>query len=291
MMNNYVEKYNKQGKKCLFVGALGDNFYSRGLKDDNHWANQWSIVYGTNDPNRALHGIPWLAVMGNHDLGEDDKECACGGVCKQFNNGGRPAGTEKFWMPDYYWHYYIGGSAKLEVIGLDTNAVDGGGLGGDGCSGGAKATCEHCGGQSNIQNFLNQKMQEGESYMETRAGITNATTAVILQHYDSAAHLGNVGSYLKKRFESHNSGKTKVLAAYGHTHDQVCEGDRTHGCDVVLTGGGGGWRGGGYFGFTAVHLTDDGGFETVLETNEVRISQKSCSYLTEDDAHNNTVVV
>jgi len=136
-------------------------------------------------------------------------------------------------------------------------------------------------------------MNEGESYMDKRAGITKATTAVIFQHYDYGSSqfksLGNVGSYLKRRFESHNNGKAKVLSAYGHSHDQVCKGDRTHGCDVILTGGGGGWRGGGYFGFTAVHLTDDGGFETILETNEVRIPQRSCSYFTEDDVQNKTV--
>merc|ERR1712048_391370 len=87
------------------------------------------------------------------------------------------------------------------------------------------------------------------------------------------------GAALKKRFESNNGGRTHVLSAYGHAHDQVCEGNRANGCDVILTGGGGGWKGGGYFGFTAVHLTDDGGYQTTLETSEVRISQRSCSYL------------
>merc|ERR1712039_78499 len=82
----------------------------------------------------------------------------------------------------------------------------------------------------------------------------------------------------------HNGAKAKVLSAYGHAHDQICEGSRDRGCDVILTGGGGGWKGGGYFGFTAVHLTDDGGFQTKLETSEVRISQHSCSYL-QDDAN------
>merc|ERR1712050_89722 len=102
------------------------------------------------------------------------------------------------------------------------------------------------------------------------------TTAVILQHYPG------VGSSLKQQFESDNNGKAKVITAYGHAHDQVCQGGAGAACDVILSGGGGGWRGGRYFGFTAVHLTDDGGFQTVLETNEVRIPQKGvCSYLVE----------
>merc|ERR1712217_140981 len=101
-----------------------------------------------------------------------------------------------------------------------------------------------------------------------------------IQHYNYAHGIGNVGGMLKKRFEGNNGGRTQVLSAYGHAHDQKCEGSRAHGCDVIMTGGGGGWKGGGYFGFTAVHLTDDGGYQTVLETSEVRISQRSCRYLT-----------
>merc|ERR1712072_1181251 len=98
-----------------------------------------------------------------------------------------------------------------------------------------------------------------------------------MQHYNN----DGIGAKYKDRFERSNGGKAKVLSAYGHRHEQVCEGSREHGCDVILTGGGGGWRGGRYFGFTAVHLTDDGGFQTVLETNEVRIPQGSCNYLYE----------
>jgi len=48
---------------------------------------------------------------------------------------------------------------------------------------------------------------------------------------------------------------------------------------VILTGGGGGYIDkGSYLGFTAVHLTDDGGYQVVLETNEVRFPRTSCAW-------------
>lgn len=279
-MKDYVAKYEAQGKKCLFVGNVGDNFYPTGVKDNAHWESQWGNVYGTADPNSPLYGIPWLSVMGNHDYGNDDPLCACGRGCKQFNGAQRPAGYEKYWMPDYHWHYYIP-RVDLEIIGLDTNALDVGGLGGDGCTDGSSATCAACGGQGNMQSFLSGKKAAGEGYLDDRARTTTAKTALIMQHYD-----GPHGQDYKTRFEStQGNGKTQVLSAYGHAHDQVCHGSRDRGCDVILTGGGGGWQGGGYFGFTAVHLTDDGGFQTVLETSEVRFPQGQCTYFTHNSTH------
>jgi hypothetical protein len=273
-MKDYVQKYEAQGKRCLFIGAVGDNFYANGIQDDAHWASQWSNVYGVDDAKSPLRDIPWLAVMGNHDHGSADPMCACGQGCKQFNGAHRPAFTNKFWMPDYYWHYFIPG-VDLEVIGLDTNAQDAGGLGGDGCANGAAETCRRCGGLGKIQDFLNSKKAAGESYLDERARSSTAKTTLIMQHYD-----GGIGANYKQRFESNRANAAnRVLSAYGHAHDQVCQGSRTDGCDVILTGGGGGWPGGGYFGFTAVHLTDDGGFLTKLETPEVRFTQNSCAYL------------
>jgi len=216
--------------------------------------------------------------MGNHDLGNADPGCACGQGCRQFNGAHRPGGTERFWMPDYYWNYYVPG-VDLEIIGLDTNAQDVGGLGGDGIKGGAAATFQRCGSQGLVQGFLSGKKGAGEQFLDQRARSSPAKTALILQHYD-----GGVGASYKGRFEGQNGGRAKVLSAYGHAHDQVCQGSRARGCDVILTGGGAGWQGGGWFGFTAVHLTDDGSFETVLETSEVRFPQNSCRYLVEGNA-------
>ena len=38
------------------------------------WAKQWGNVYGTNPANQTsrLAGVPFLSVMGNHDLGNTD---------------------------------------------------------------------------------------------------------------------------------------------------------------------------------------------------------------------------
>lgn len=50
-----------------------------------------------------------------------------------------------------------------------------------------------------------------------------------------------------------------------------------------MTGGGAGYAGGGWYGFTAVHLTDDGGFTTHIDNNDlagappVRFPQNQCS--------------
>lgn len=103
-----------------------------------------------------------------------------------------------------------------------------------------------------------------------------------MQHYNWGWNR-NIGALVKKKFDDYNGGKGKSLSAYGHAHDQKCEGSRTYGCDVILSGGGGGWRGGSYFGFTAVHLTADGGYMTILESDEVRFSQHSCQYAEETD--------
>jgi len=278
MMKDYVEKRAAKGQKCLFVGSLGDNFYRMGVQSDSHWRTNWQDIYGTNDPSSPLYSIPFLSVMGNHDYGNHDPHCACGRGCKQFNGAHRPAGAEKekFWMPDYNWHYYVPG-VDLEILGLDTNAVDVGGLGGNGCWGDASLACQMCGGQGNVQRFLDRKKSEGESLLDRRARNTTAKTTLIMQHYDGYLPRG-----LKKRYEANaakspsKTYKTHVLTAYGHAHEQTCQGDRGRGCDTILSGGGGGWRGGAYFGFTAVHLTDEGDYRTVLETDEVRFGQNEC---------------
>lgn len=276
MMKDYIEKHKSQ--KCLFVGALGDNFYRTGATGYSvDWEVGWGDVYGTNDSSSHLHNIPFLAVMGNHDYGNSDPNCACANGCKQFNGAHRPVGTEKYWLPDYNWHHYVPG-VDLEILGLDMNALDVGGLGGNGCGGDASLACQRCGGEGNVQRFLDRKKAEAYALLDRRARNTTAKTTLIMQHYDGA-----VGRELKERYEKMSAGspsksyKTHVLSAYGHAHDQTCQGDRRHGCDVILSGGGGGMPGGSFYGFTAVHLTDEGHYRTVLETDEVRFRQSECA--------------
>lgn len=143
-MNAFVEQQKAAGKTLLFVAVVGDNFYWTG-QSGNVWSSQWGDVYGVSDPASALHGVPFLAVLGNHDLGDSDLYANCPWVqpratvanqsyaAMQFNadkNPSRPSWTRPFHLPDYSYHYAIP-AAGLELIALDQNAVDIDGLGGD----------------------------------------------------------------------------------------------------------------------------------------------------------------
>ena len=94
---------------------------------------------------------------------------------------------------------------------------------------------------------------------------------MIIQHYPSE------GARLKSAFEGALGGKSvSVLSAYGHTHNQVCQGTNAAGqCDLIMTGGGGGCCEGdlkvNYAGFTAVALQEDGSFTSDLESSAVRM--------------------
>jgi len=271
-MKDYVSKH--KDKKCLFVGSVGDNFYDKGLKDDNHWKTQWLDRYGTNDPSSSLHNIPWLAVLGNHDYGNDDWGCGCDKGCKQFNGPHRPAGTENFWMPSYFWSYYIP-VVDVEIIGIDTNQADVGGLGGNGWGGGAKDVYNNCGGFQKVAQFLADKKLAGETHLDKRGEQTTAKTVLIMQHYDGPP----IGKQYLDRFRSKNPGHTSVLSAYGHAHVQDCNSANHSACELILTGGGGGCISGEShtLGFVAVHLTDDGGYTTNMFTDgETSVSRAGC---------------
>ena len=114
----------------------------------------------------------------------------------------------------------------------------------------------------------------GEALLVARAKVTKAKTVVIIQHYPSE------GARLKAAFESARGDKeVGVLSAYGHTHNQLCQGRNSVGqCDVIMTGGGGGCCEGdlkhSFAGFTAVALQDGDGvqsFTSDLESSAVRM--------------------
>ena len=68
---------------------------------------------------------------------------------------------------------------------------------------------------------------------------------------------------------------------YGHTHNQQCDGTDSHGqCNEVLTGGGGGCCAPevNLAGFTAVHLTEDGGYTLDVESEAVRMHGGQCKF-------------
>jgi len=71
-----------KGKDPLVVCSLGDNFYwtgvGAGASSSGAWKTNYLDVYGPAAGERSLLSIPWLAVMGNHDLGTSDPFYACG---------------------------------------------------------------------------------------------------------------------------------------------------------------------------------------------------------------------
>lgn len=283
-MSKYVRQQKEEGKTLLAILSVGDNFYWAGVQPEN-WDLQWGSVYGTSDPESALYGIPWLATMGNHDYGDSDPYAFCADVnplstfdgkaygCQQFNldrNPTRPNGTELYWMPDHNFHYTIP-EVDLEFIIVDTNRdyvshmIH---------SAGFHGARNKCGGKSVVEDFLGRVQEDGVQLLMQRAEQGTASTTVIIQHYP-----GHAESTRRIFLDGLNeSGRTSsVLGAYGHVHDQVCTGrDSNNNCDMVMTGGGGGCCLGNYGGFTAVQLTDDGGFVTDVESSRVRIPKWQC---------------
>jgi len=130
-----------------------------------------------------------------------------------------------------------------------------------------------CGGSGVVNEFLERLKESGEELLRERARDGKATTTVILQHYPSAAW------NLKRMFEENSEGVRNVstLSAWGHAHDQNCQGRDANGkCNMVLTGGGGGCCLGRFGGFTAVHLDDEGGYDAIIEDSAVRIPKSQC---------------
>ena len=120
-MKSYVQAQSAAGKTLLFVAVVGDNFYWTGQTGDV-WAQYWGDVYGVTDKTSHFFGVPFLAVLGNHDLGDSYLYANCPWVqpratvanqsyaSNQFNadkNPTRPDWTRPFWMPDYSYHYAI----------------------------------------------------------------------------------------------------------------------------------------------------------------------------------------
>eukprot|EP00931_Biecheleriopsis_adriatica_P053086 TRINITY_DN3100_c0_g1_i1.p1 TRINITY_DN3100_c0_g1~~TRINITY_DN3100_c0_g1_i1.p1 ORF type:complete len:623 (-),score=92.88 TRINITY_DN3100_c0_g1_i1:341-2209(-) len=278
----YVAKQKELEKTLLAVGLVGDNFYWTGATPEA-WDRQWEPAYETRNPNSILHKIPWIATLGNHDYGDNDPYAFCphhnprGTIdgqaysSHQLNrdrNPTRPEGTEHYWFPDYNFHYEIP-EASLEFISLDTNynnVVCN--LGPD--SNGFREAFGKCYGRPHVEAFMRGVSEAGKELLRERARNGTANTTVILQHYPGACQ--------KDIFEAALAGRqTKVLCAYGHVHDQKCEGNDSSGnCNMVLTGGGGGCCGNHRAGFTAVHLTDDGGFVTDLRSPDVSLPADNC---------------
>jgi len=283
-LKTYVSRQKSDGKTVLAVGLAGDNFYWTGATPTS-WDRQWEPAYETRNPSSVLlHKIPWIATLGNHDYGDNDPYAFCsrhsprGEIdgqaysSHQLNrdrNPTRPEGTDHYWFPDYNFHYEIP-EASLEFISLDTNYANVvNNLGPD--SEGFREAFRKCHGREHVAAFMRKVGEAGTRLLRERARNGTANTTVTLQHYP--------GSCQKDVFEAiaREAGRiTRVLCAYGHVHDQKCEGWEEGTCNMVLTGGGGGCCGNHRAGFTAVHLTEDGGFITDLESDDVSLPASRC---------------
>lgn len=267
MMKDY---YNAQKtgedklKTLLFVATLGDNFYYTGHDGTQKmWDSTWKNVYGTD-----LTNVPWFAVMGNHDFGNNDPWSICPEKnpdksqvtivnktaynCNQLDNDKqttkkpRPVGTYNYVMPDFCYHYEIP-ELNFELIALSCDSTDSpGGIGGDGTNSwcgdhecGAYQTSLNCGGPQPMTDKLQQIYNAGQDLLIERAKNSENTNILITNHYP------DVEDKLRNTFISNTSetkkAKQTVITAGGHIHNTHCitqpEGEL---CLSIVSGGGGG---------------------------------------------------
>ena len=247
--------------------GLGDDF--GGLRDN------WSRTYsGADEDDVDLTSVPWFAVMGNHDWGDSDRFALCPRAprltCDKTNRGspgcggGRPYVTDpdattayqgnqldagkqgsgalaaaraqhaNWVMPDYMYYYEIP-ALSFELLAMETSVNDAGGLGGDGCIGGAAQVCDVCGGQAGVTAALQKRNDASYRILRDRAAQSGNGNVAIINHYPG------VDSALRKTWlDISKKDPATVLSFSGHEHDQRVE-ERFEGSIVtVVTGGGGG---------------------------------------------------
>lgn len=287
--------------QLLFVLSVGDNFYWTGLDDRGSQLQAWRRIYGPN-----LTAVPWFAVMGNHDWGNSDPTalCSAGAARSVCNNSTRatpacggalpyvtdPSGITTyasnqldagkqgstapwrsdyptFLMPDFAYFYQIP-QLSLEILAVETSVVDAGGVGGNGCSGGASRLCAACGGADGVAAALKRMNAAAEQMLLRRARESANRNVAIINHYPGKlrglrdAWLGAAGA----------AGADTVFTFAGHEHVQRCEASTAAGCVAFVTGGGGGcctWdlckANGPLGGFTVVGFREEGGVKQHVE--------------------------
>ena len=143
-MADEAKRLAKTDKPLRFVLNAGDSFYPAGLKsvEDPMWEAQWGRVY-----HGLPRNLPWFSVMGNHDVGQSDRMCACdhadvdGAHCVLVKKHNYVSSAGQRWfMPktsyhirltgeqeDAHDHYHLPGLSrgrKLELVMLDLNRYD-----------------------------------------------------------------------------------------------------------------------------------------------------------------------
>lgn len=115
---------DQMSAKCIAVGGCdavlvnGDNFYDNGVSsvDDLQWVDKFEKPYD----RPGLNGLPFYAVLGNHDYGPT----STGNKDAQIDYSSLPVGTgpgtrlsDKWRMPEAYYDVKIG---DVHVFGIDT---------------------------------------------------------------------------------------------------------------------------------------------------------------------------
>ncbi|MBI1945234.1 MAG: metallophosphoesterase [Deltaproteobacteria bacterium] len=103
---------------CHLGLLLGDNLYPNGLDDEAD--PRWTTL--VEEPYRAL-GIPFLAVLGNHDYGAPIPTTFCGGLGLEERRAEAQIARSRrsfVHLPDRHWRMRVG---DVELVGLDTQAL------------------------------------------------------------------------------------------------------------------------------------------------------------------------
>ncbi|CAE8737810.1 unnamed protein product [Polarella glacialis] len=270
-MKEYVLNRRRQNPSStlLFVLAVGDNFYWMGAKAGRFKAT-WADVYG-----EELTSVPWFAVMGNHDYGNDDPEVACPNVVPRFTcdetnldspacGAPKPYSTESqhyagnqlnadkggvdgelrrnFHMPDFTFYYRIP-ELDFELIAMDTNWYDRDGSGGNGYgnNGGARELRKVCGSTDKVISYLRHVLDASDLILRERASAAESRNVAIISHYPDEFMQGrNLRKDFVKAMPADKQVGVRAYNFFGHTHFQQCRGYDGSGCVDFLTGGSGG---------------------------------------------------